>query len=472
MAASPTRRQVLTALAALPFLLGTGRARAEARRLPWVIRGGRVFFQEKLQTIDVGIDAEGRVVLGNLEGNLQGNLEGEQVFDAAGKVVSPGFIDILADSGGAQRRVFEQFKLADGVTTALELHGGTGDARRYYAASRYQRHLVNHGVSTKIMTIRGQYGTVAGRVKQVQRCLDQGALAVSHSIEYQPAGYDELLEYGRLAAKYDRPFFLHLRHSSKEQELEGVQEAVRLASETGARIHLDHLHSTGGTWAMEKALELIRNARAAGHQMTCCVYPYSNWATYIGSRRFDSGWRERYGLSWSDLVVVGTGEHLTRESFAQYRSRGSKLVAVPEGTMDLARTVDLALREDFCLIGSDGGISREGTANSHPRGAGCFATALRRAEDTDFGLERMLQILCERPRRLLCPNVDDRGVIREGAWADLVIFDPATIRSRATVYTPGRRSDGIEAVFVNGKLAYRGGVFHESAGVGVMARPA
>ncbi len=468
MAALPTRRHVLTALAALPLLVG--RARAEARRVPLVIRGGRVFIDGQLKTIDVGIGADGKLALSGPDAPL----EGDRVYDATGMVVSPGFIDILADSGGAQRRVYEQFKVADGVTTALELHGGAEDARRYYGATRGQKHLVNHGVSTKVMAIRGQYGTVAARLKQVQRCLDGGALAVSHSIEYQPADYGELLEYARLAAKYTRPFFLHLRYSSKDQELEGVKEAIRLSSETGAHIHLDHLHSTGGTWSMEKALELIREARASGHALTCCVYPYSNWATYIGSRRFDSGWRERYGLEWSDLVVVGTGEHLTPRSFAQYRnrSRGSKLVAVPEGTMDLARTVDLALREDFCMIGSDGGIEREGTANSHPRGAGCFATALRRAQDTGLGLENMLQILCERPRKLLCPNVDDRGVIRDGAWADLVVFDPEKIRSRATVYVPGRRSDGIVSVFVNGRLAYENGAFHESAGVGVAARPA
>lgn len=464
MAASPTRRHVLTALAALPFLFGAASPPTLKRRVPLVIRGGRVFIQGKLQPIDVGIGADGRIVLGALEG--------DRIHDATGKIVSPGFIDILADSGRAQRRVFEQFKLADGVTTALELHGGVGDARRYYASTKSQNHLVNHGVSTKVMTIRGLYASVAARLKQVERCLEAGALAVSHSIEYQPASFEELLQYARLAAKYDRPFFLHLRHSSRDREIDGVEEAVRLAQQTGARVHLDHLHSTGGTWAMEKALDLIRRARESGHQMTCCVYPYSNWATYIGSRRFDSGWRDRYGLSWADLVVVGTGEHLTAESFAMYRSRGSKLVAVPEGTMDLARTVDLALREDFCLIGSDGGIEHERTANSHPRGAGCFATSLRRAEDTGLGLERMLQILCERPRALLSPNVDDRGVIREGAWADLVVFDATTIRSRATVYTPGRRSDGIDAVFVNGRLAYEGGVFRDSAGVGVKAMTA
>src|SRR6185503_15968265 len=98
-------------------------------------------------------------------------------------------------------------------------------------------------------------------------------------------------------------------------------------------------------------------------------YPYSFWATYIASRRFDPGWQQRYGLGYHDLRVVGTGERLTAESFARYR-KTSKLIAVPEGTLPLDKTADLALKEDFCMIGSDGGIKSEPHANSHPRGAG------------------------------------------------------------------------------------------------------
>jgi dihydroorotase-like cyclic amidohydrolase len=83
-----------------------------------------------------------------------------------------------------------------------------------------------------------------------------------------------MLEYAKLAKKYDRPMFLHLRYSSKEKELEGVDEAIRLAKDTGARVHIDHLHSTGGTFHMEQAVEKIRAANAQGLTITTCVYPF------------------------------------------------------------------------------------------------------------------------------------------------------------------------------------------------------
>jgi hypothetical protein len=186
----------------------------------------------------------------------------------------------------------------------------------------------------------------------VEQCLEEGALGVSHSIEYQPTPYEEVLTYARLADKYDRPMFLHLRHSSVEQELDGVDEAIRLARESGARVHISHLHSTGGTFHMEEALSRITTARKQGLEITCCVYPYSYWATYLHSTRFDEGWQRRYSLRYEDLRLVGTGERLSEASFTKYRAL-KKLVAVPEGTMPMEKTIDLALRETFCLIGSE-----------------------------------------------------------------------------------------------------------------------
>src|SRR6185295_7669289 len=135
--------------------------------------------------------------------------------------------------------------------------------------------LINYGVSTFVMVIRNRTGNVAERKRQVERNLDEGALGVSHSLEYQPTPYEEVLEYAKLAKKYSRPLFLHLRYSSTEKELEGVDEAIRWARDSGVRVHIDHLHSTGGTFHMEQALEKIRTANAQGLTITTCVYPYS-----------------------------------------------------------------------------------------------------------------------------------------------------------------------------------------------------
>jgi N-acyl-D-aspartate/D-glutamate deacylase len=417
-----------------------------------ILRGGKSFLGGKWQTGDIGIDATGKLRLGN-------NLRAPETLDVTNKVVAPGFIDILADNAVnpvSTFPIFEKYKVSDGVTTALQMHGGSADCAAYYEELGAFPHLINYGVSTFVMTIRNRTTSLSERRKQVERNLDEGALGVSHSLEYQPTPYEEVLDYARLAKKYHRPLFLHLRYSSTEKELEGVDEAIRFAKESGARVHIDHLHSTGGTYHMEEALAKIRAANAQGLAITTCVYPYSYWATYLISRRFEAGWPQRYGLGYGDLRLVGSGERLTAQSFARYR-RTTKLVAVPEGTMPLEKTVDLALQEDFCMIGSDGGIEFEPHANSHPRGAGCFSTAIRHALEIGMPLERILEKMTSLPRSVVLPALKDRGLLEDGASADLTVIDPATIRGNATVENPNQFSSGIDLVIVNGKTAYQNG---------------
>jgi N-acyl-D-aspartate/D-glutamate deacylase len=249
-----------------------------------------------------------------------------------------------------------------------------------------------------------------------------------------------------------------------------VDEAIDLARESGVRLHIDHLNSTGGAFHMAEALDKIREAVRSGLDITACVYPYSYWATYLDSERFSPGWQERYHLSYGDLVIVGTGERLTEASFKAYRRQQGVLAAVPAGTIPLETTVDLALREDFCLVASDGGIESEPRANNHPRGAGCFATAVRRALTIGLPLETALEKMTSLPARVLRPALDGRGVLADGAVADLVVFDPEAIDGAATAADPNRFSRGIETVIVKGKIAYRLGVLETQNGEGIIFR--
>jgi N-acyl-D-aspartate/D-glutamate deacylase len=420
--------------------------------LKWVLRGGSWFARGRWQTGDIGVDTAGRLRFGE-------GLRAPVVLEVADRVIAPGFIDLLADNSANPAktfRIFEKYKVSDGVTTALQMHGGSADCAAYYARSSALPHRINYGVSTFVIVIRSRASGLRERMRLVEKNLAEGALGVSHSLEYQPTPYQEMLEYARLARRYDRPLFLHLRYSSPQRELDGVAEAVRLAEESEVRVHIDHLHSTGGTFHMEEALDIIRAANSRGLVVTTCVYPYSFWATYLHSTRFDRGWQERYGLSHGDLRVVGTGERLTAESFARYRKTVT-LVAVPEGTMPFAKTLDLALQEDFCMIGSDGGIQYEPRANSHPRGAGCFATAIRHAMDIGMPLERILHKMTALPRSVVRPALDERGVLEEGAIADLAVFDPAAIRGNASLANPNQFSSGIDLVMVGGEPAFRAG---------------
>ncbi|MFT4601058.1 MAG: N-acyl-D-aspartate/D-glutamate deacylase [Arenicella sp.] len=416
----------------------------------YVIENGEVFKDRKFQKLYVGINSYGRLKLSETP------LKAQQIIDATGKIVSPGFIDILADNSSNPEttyKTFESYKVSDGVTSALQLHGGHHKAGPYYKAFKKKNHYINWGVSTKVMNIRRNQKSIASRMKIIEKNLAYGALAISHSIEYQPTPFSELLEYGKLAYKYQRPLFLHLRYSSKEKELEGVKEAIKIARLTKCPIHIDHLNSTGGTFNMKGALDLIRDARNSGLKITCCVYPYSYWATYLSSKRFGDGWKQRYNLTYSDLTVVGTGERLSEKRFNELRLKSGILVAVPKGTQPLSKTADLAIKEDFCLIGSDGGIEREVRANNHPRGAGCFGTAIRHFQDVGIPLEDILYKITEAPGRLLRPALMRRGKLKDGYWADVVIFDKDEISGAATMKNPNQFTNGIDYVFVNGEIA-------------------
>lgn len=438
-------------------------ARPSVTPLRLALVNARCFLDGAWQHTTIGITTHGTLAFGvTIPPEVR-------TIDVMGRVVSPGFIDILADNSTQPRRTyrtFEKYKITDGVTTALQMHGGSDRVASYHRYFDARPHRINYGVSTFVMALHWRFRDPRERVRAVERNLDEGALGVSHSLEYLPTPYEEVLAYAQLAARYDRPLVLHLRHSSYAGELDGVDEAIRLARDSGARVHIAHLHSTGGTWQMTDALERLRRANTEGQRLTCCVYPYSYWATYLSSRRFDDGWRDRYGLDYGDLRLVGTGERLTAITFERYRRLG-RLVAVPEGTMPLERTVDLALREDFCMIGSDGGIQFEPRANSHPRGAGCFATSVRHGLRIGMPLEEILAKVTTTPRQLVAPVMRDRGVLADGARADLVVFDPDTIDGRASVDNPNQASKGIALVLTNGRIAAEDGALGADAGVAI-----
>lgn len=446
-----TRREFIEKLAVaglLPFL------RITHPEPEFVILGAQIYRNQQLENGYIGILPNGKFLFSPFP------ITGKQYIHAAGLVAAPGFVDILADNAANPQKtylIFEKYKLTDGCTTPLQMHGGSDETQKFYDYFQTVPHYTNYGVSTMVMNIRNKYADLPTRLKKVEENLEQGALGVSHSIEYQPTDFKELLAYAKLAAKYQRTYFLHLRYSAKDTELEGVKEAIQLAEMTGVAIHIDHLHSTGGTYNMPKALELIRNARKKGLKITACVYPYSYWATYLPSKRFDPGWQQRYNLTYQDLTVVGTGEKLTEATFHQYRKGFNRLVAVPEGTMNLKETVQLALQEDFVMIGSDGGIESEPKANNHPRGASCYATALNYAQQINLPLPKMLHKMIDLPASLVAPAMKYRAKIENEYWADLVLFNPKTIQGKATVQNPNQFSQGIEYVFVNGKLAYKQG---------------
>jgi hypothetical protein len=255
---------------------------------------------------------------------------------------------------------------------------------------------------------------------------------------------------------------LHLRFSREDTELKGVEEAIEVAEKSGARVHIFHLPSTGGTFHMEEALEMLEAARARGVRIDADAYPYTYWMTFINSERFNPGWREGFGLDYGDLFYVPTKSFLDEASFKKYRKIGG-LVVVPEGTIPLEDSLLRALRKDWIFLASDGGFDvLPGSAPiaGHPRDTGNFAHALALARENGIDVKAMLRKMTLDPARLLepvCAEFRERGRLREGAYADITAFDPATVDHSGTVENPMKESAGIRAVVVNGVLRWREG---------------
>jgi dihydroorotase len=424
-----------------------------------VIRGGRVIDPDSGfdAVADVGIDGATVAAIG------YDGLEGAEVIDAEGLVVAPGFIDLLSyepNEYGAW------FKIADGVTTNLAMHGLNARAADFFAAyaGPATRPPCHYGGAFDLPFTRAALGidTRAATASELEVLADEvrtavadGYLGVDVEPEYTPwVTTEEIRHLAAVAAEEGVPVFFHARYSSPqpagEDNAAALAEVLAVARETGAAVHVSHLTSTGGTHTMAESIATLEAARAEGVDVTACCYPYDFWATYLGSARFAEGWQERFRISYDDLVVPGTGERLTAESFERERAANTLVAAyaIPEDD------VRAALATPWIMLGSDSIL--EPGDNNHPRAAGTFARTLGRyvRELGVLSLTDALAKMTVLPARRLeaaCPALARKGRLQVGADADICVFDPATVVDRATVDDPARESEGVAWVLVSGR---------------------
>ena len=325
-----------------PALDGAAAQPASAHVYGTVISGGRVI--DPASGFDgvahVGIDA------GTITAVSTQPLHGTKTIDATGKVVSPGFIDFLSyepNTNGAH------FKIGDGVTTNLGMHGMQNGvfATQFFDAYRgqcpvnfggaFSDHWVRYqklGLNVGDSASPDQISSLADTFEQE---LHNGWLGIDFEPEYTPGvQFDEIKALAQVAQKHGVPCFFHGRYSSHSQEHLTVPEIIRVAKETGASVHVAHLPSTGGTWDIQSALEQIHQARAEHYDVTACMYPYSYWATYLGSARFTTGdWQTNFQISYNDLQIAGTSERLTAATFPGYQAQNKLAVAyaIPESSV-------------------------------------------------------------------------------------------------------------------------------------------
>ena len=430
-----------------------------------VLAGGRVIDPES------GLDAVRHVgIRGDRIAAVSATLlRGSLVIDAAGLVVSPGFIDLHRHGVGDNSF---RYAARDGVTSTFELEIGTPDVPAWYRMMGPAR-LINFGVGAghigARMQVLGDKGfllpTGPGRgdatpaqveeiLKLVDAGLEAGGVAVGVGIAYTPGvAPEEIAGVLRVAAQHGAFVHTHLGGGG----VPWLQKLLGLASAAGAGVHIAHINSTAGS-QIRGYLDAVTAARARTQDVTTEVYPYTAGASLIQSALYD-GWEKWPDERFASLQWAATGERLTRETFAKYRAQGGSVIS-HSNTEEHLR---LSVADPLPMIASDGGRDLDDNP-THPRASGTFARVLGRyvrEEKVLTLLDALRRMTIEPARRLQArvPEMRDRGRVRVGAFADITVFDPATIIDRSTYGNAAEYSAGIRHVIVNGAVIVRDGDF-------------
>ena len=427
-----------------------------------VVANGRVIDPESQ------VDAVRHVGIrgGRIETVSDTPLSGTRVIDAAQHVVAPGFIDL--HEHGQQEESYAMM-VRDGVTSAFELEVGAADIDAWYAA-RAAGQLVNHGVSVghipARMKVLGDPGTGllpagiggSGRADEKQLVameailregLAKGAVAVGFGSAYTPgAPIAEIERMFRVAAAGGAPAHIHMRGG-----VDGLKETIAAAKAAGAALHIVHVNSSAGD-DIDEFLSQIRAARDAGQDVTTEAYPYGAGMTEIQSALFDD-WK-----TWTDdrfqlHQLVSTGERLNRATFEKARAAGGTVII--HGRSEAQTRV--AVATTLSMIASDGFIEK---GRGHPRTSGSYAKVLGkyvRDEKALTLIDALRKMTLDPARRLevRTPAMAAKGRLRQGADADLVVFNPATVIDRATYEDASIPSAGIPFVIVGGQVVVDNG---------------
>ncbi|QAT42091.1 amidohydrolase family protein [Aminipila luticellarii] len=411
---------------------------------------------------DLGIK-DGKVVeIGNIKTPAQRRIH------AAGKIVSPGFIDIhMHEEDFLQEG--EQFVIADmmlkmGVTTCLGGNCGVqhqdlevfkdtinrlgGSPVNYLMLVGYNAYRKKVGAGPYTKADAEQQKILLDKMKQQ---LKQGAYGFSFGIEYDPGmDIDEIMNV--LKSFEDKNLFVSVHYrSDAAKSIEAIKEMVRIADQSQMKFQISHLSSCTAMGWMTEALNLINQEMDKNPKLNYDTYPYCAFSTEIGSAVFDDGCFDIWGKSY-DSILLTDGEYRNRycdkELFEKVRKEHPEMLVVAFVMNE--EEIAQAIANPYGMIASDGIINH---GKGHPRAAGTFPRVLGKyvREDKVLPLIDALRKMTLEPAKRL--NLNKKGCIFEGCDADLTIFDPENVKDGADFSESDLPPEGIDYVIVNGKIA-------------------
>ena len=490
-----------------------------------VIRNGRVLDGAGNPWIlaDVAIK-DGRFVrIGRVEG------KGKREIDATGRYVSPGWIDMLDQSGGVlPRNGLAESKLQQGVTTGIAGEAGTPVPAEKLA--EYFTNLEKSGISMNFGTA---YSETQARVAVlgedardptpaeldkmrsiVETAMKAGALGITTALIYPPASYsktDELIEMAKVAGRYGGFYSSHVRGEGKEL-VESINEAITIGEKGGLPVEIFHLkaaYQPGWGRLMNQAGETINAARARGLDVAADMYLYTaggtslsavvpSWAAEGGNAQLMErlkdpatrvrlkneiktgvpGWWNIVEASggWDNIVMVEGGskdnERFVNKSIGRIAKEWNRdpadaafdLILQANGQagalyyMMSDSDLEAAVKFPWTSLGSDSAVSPRTidpntVGSGHPRGYGNAPRLI-----AEYVRKKNVITLPEAIRKLsgwpaTRMHIASRGFIKEGCWADVVIFDYDKIQDNSTYEHPFVYPSGIDYVLVNGQVA-------------------
>jgi N-acyl-D-aspartate/D-glutamate deacylase len=464
-------RRASTAVLTLPALLlatgGCGEPPMESDGYDLVILGGRVMDPETGRdgVANVGVVGDRIAVI------TTNHIQGDRTIDATGHIVAPGFIDILSSIRPERKAHLD--KAADGVTTAIGLHGGPLDVAGYVARQEASNPVVNYAATVDHREVREAAGAMdlyapalpeqIPVMKELARqAIRDGAVGVGFGLNYSPgASYEETYAMFEVAAEEGGMVALHARYKGNVFPLTmslATMEVIAMAAASGAQAQLVHLiSSTVGSAPL--SIALVEGAAAHGVDVGFDFHVWTRNQTWLQSALYDEGWQERFGgADYSDIYIAETQERLSRARFEELRAQPGALSIQTEFIPE--EEIIMGLKSPLGIITSDGGGLEDGTG--HPRSVGTFARFLGRyVRDQEVlgwmeGIRRITLLPAQRLEKAM-PAMARKGRLQEGMDADITVFDPATVQERATYQDPDQRSAGIPFVVVNGVVVIDGG---------------